>query len=195
MTRLNWNRARSNPRGYESASPRGASPTPMRGGSHVRPGKVRRTTNTKHEQGEGQNMSSGVNRVIIIGNLGADPEARFTGGGQAVCNMRLAVNESWTDKQGQKQERTEWVPVIVWGKLGELCGEHLKKGRQCYVEGRLQTREYEKDGQKRYMTEVVASVVTFLGGKGEGGQSSRGAPPANSDRYRPAPSDDDIPFN
>lgn len=112
-----------------------------------------------------------VNKVILLGNLGADPEIRFTPGGQAVANFRMATSDSWTDKNtGQRQERTEWHRVVVWGKLAELCGEYLKKGRQCYVEGRLQTREWQdKEGQKRYTTEVVANQVVFLGGRGEGG--------------------------
>lgn len=113
-----------------------------------------------------------VNKVILLGNLGADPEIRFTPGGQAVANFRMATTDSWADKNsGQRQERTEWHRVVVWGKLAELCGEYLKKGRQCYVEGRMQTREWQdKDGQKRFTTEVVASQVVFLGGGGrEGG--------------------------
>jgi len=136
-------------------------------------------------------MSSGVNKVIIIGTLGADPEVRFTGGGQAVANFRLAVNDSWNGKDGKRQERTEWVPVVVWGKLAELCGEYLKKGRQAYVEGRLQTREYEKDGQRRFSTEIIASTVVFLGGK-DGGRSA-----PQEGRSEPPPTgagDDDIPF-
>ncbi|MCE9672381.1 single-stranded DNA-binding protein [Myxococcus stipitatus] len=112
-------------------------------------------------------MAGGVNKVILIGNLGADPEVRFTPGGQAVANFRIATSESWTDKNGQKQERTEWHRIVVWGKLAELCGEYLKKGRQCYVEGRLQTREWtDKENRKNYTTEVVANAVTFLGGGG-----------------------------
>jgi single-strand DNA-binding protein len=116
-----------------------------------------------------------VNKVILLGNLGADPEVRFTQGGQAVANFRMATTDSWTDKNSnQRQERTEWHRVVVWGKLAELCGEYLKKGRQCYVEGRLQTREWQdKDGQKRYTTEIVASQVVFLGGR-EGGGSGGG---------------------
>lgn len=112
-----------------------------------------------------------VNKVILVGNLGADPEVRFTPSGQAVANFRMATTDSWMDKaSGQRQERTEWHRVVVWGKLGELCGEYLRKGRQCYVEGRLQTREWQdRDGQKRWTTEVVASQVVFLGGRGEGG--------------------------
>src|SRR3974377_55755 len=93
-------------------------------------------------------MAGGVNKVILVGNLGADPEVRFTPSGQAVANFRIATSESWTDKAGQKQERTEWHRIVVWGKLGELCGEYLAKGRQCFVEGRLQTRGGEGQGKQ-----------------------------------------------
>ncbi|MFL5356025.1 single-stranded DNA-binding protein [Archangium sp.] len=127
-------------------------------------------------------MAGGVNKVILIGNLGADPEVRFTPGGQAVANFRIATSDTWTDKNGQKQERTEWHRIVVWGKLAELCGEYLKKGRQCYVEGRLQTREWtDKENRKNYTTEVVANAVTFLGGRdgagagGGGGGGGRGS--------------------
>lgn len=115
-----------------------------------------------------------VNKVILLGNLGADPEVRFTPSGQAVANFRLATTDSWTDKAtGQRQERTEWHRIVVWGKLGELCGEYLRKGRQCYVEGRLQTREWQdRDGQRRWTTEIVASEVVFLGGRGDGAPAS-----------------------
>ena len=152
-------------------------------------------------------MAGGVNKAILIGNLGADPEVRFTPGGQAVANFRIATSESWTDKNQQKQERTEWHRIVVWGKLAELCGEYLKKGRQCYVEGRLQTREWtNKEGQKQYTTEVVANQVTFLGGRPEGAGSGAGAggasrprddfsggPPPQDDPG-PMPGGDDIPF-
>jgi single-strand DNA-binding protein len=120
-------------------------------------------------------MAGGVNKVILIGNLGADPEVRFTPGGQAVANFRIATSDSWTDKNGQKQERTEWHRIVVWGKLAELCGEYLKKGRQCYIEGRLQTREWtDKENRKNYTTEVVANSVTFLGGRDAGEGMSGG---------------------
>ena len=111
-------------------------------------------------------MAGGINKVILIGNLGKDPEVRFTPTGQAVANFNIATSESWTDKtSGEKKDRTEWHRIVVWGKLGELCGEYLKKGRQCYVEGRLQTREWtDKEGKKKYTTEVVANTVQFLGG-------------------------------
>jgi single-strand DNA-binding protein len=157
-------------------------------------------------------MAGGVNKVILIGNLGADPEVRFTPGGQAVANFRIATSESWTDKtSGQKQERTEWHRIVVWGKLGELCGEYLAKGRQCYVEGRLQTREWtDKENTNNYTTEVVATAVQFLGsrdGAGAGAGAGRGRPrsddygqppPGMEDGMGPPPNmggtDDDIPF-
>jgi single-strand DNA-binding protein len=124
-------------------------------------------------------MAGGINKVILIGNLGKDPEVRFTPGGQAVANFNIATSESWTDKtSGQKVEKTEWHRIVVWGKLAELCGEYLKKGRQCYVEGRLQTREWtDKEGQKKYTTEVVANTVQFLGGgpgRADGGAGGAG---------------------
>ncbi|ATB36012.1 single-stranded DNA-binding protein [Cystobacter fuscus] len=120
-------------------------------------------------------MAGGVNKVILIGNLGADPEVRFTPGGQAVANFRIATSDNWTDKSGQKQERTEWHRIVVWGKLAELCGEYLKKGRQCYIEGRLQTREWtDKENRKNYTTEVVANAVTFLGGRDGAGMGGGG---------------------
>lgn len=120
---------------------------------------------------------SGVNKVILVGNLGKDPEVRFTPGGQAVANFSVATNEAWTDKDGKKQERTEWHRIVVWGKQAELCGQYLTKGRQVYLEGRLQTREYEKDGQKKYSTEVVANQVVFLAGdKGKAKADDFGSP-------------------
>jgi single-strand DNA-binding protein len=112
-----------------------------------------------------------VNKVILVGNLGADPELRYTNTGTAVANLRIATNEQWTDKNGERQSRTEWHNIVAWGKLGEICGKYLRKGRSIYVEGRLQTRSWEDQaGQKRYTTEVVAQVMQMLGGKpGEGG--------------------------
>jgi single-strand DNA-binding protein len=156
-------------------------------------------------------MAGGVNRVILIGNLGGDPEVRFTPSGQAVANFRIATNESWTDKSGNKQERTEWHRIVVWGKLGELCGQYLKKGRQCFVEGRMQTREWnDKEGKKNYTTEVVAQNVQFLGGRPEGeagaGAGRNGSsraddfgPPPPAEEFGGAsvngpPPADDIPF-
>jgi len=140
---------------------------------------------------------AGVNKVILVGNLGVDPEVRFTPGGQAVANFRIATSESWKDKDGQKQERTEWHRIVVWGKLGELCGEYLKKGRQVYLEGRLQTREWnDKEGKKNYTTEVVASNVCFLGsadGRKMEGRREEGPMQGYPDSG-PEPLDDDIPF-
>ena len=113
-------------------------------------------------------MASGVNKVILIGRLGTDPEVRYTSNGGAVANFSLATNESWTDKAGQKQEKTEWHKIVVWGKVAELCGQYLSKGRQAFVEGRLQTREWlDKEGQKRYTTEIVGQNIQFLGSPGE----------------------------
>lgn len=117
-----------------------------------------------------------VNKVILIGNLGADPEVRYTQGGTAVANLRIATNEVWNDKQGNRQERTEWHRVVVWGKQGEQCAEYLSKGRTVYLEGKLQTREWnDKEGRKNYSTEVVADRVVFLGsGQGGGGGGGGG---------------------
>ena len=113
-------------------------------------------------------MASGVNKVILVGNLGADPESRVTPNGATVCEFRLATNESWVDKGGHKQERTEWHRIVVWGKRGDACAKYLTTGRQVYVEGRLRTRSWEdKDGNKRWMTEIIADNVQFLG-SGEG---------------------------
>jgi single-strand DNA-binding protein len=114
-----------------------------------------------------------VNRVILVGNLGKDPEVRYTSGGQAVANLRIATSRSWTDKQSnQKKEETEWHDVEVWGKQAEQCGEYLAKGRQVYVEGRLKTDKWQdkQSGQERYKVKVVAETVRFLGGgAGRGG--------------------------
>src|SRR5580658_6491996 len=107
-----------------------------------------------------------VNKVILVGRLGQNPEVRYTPSGAAVANFSVATNESWTDKSGQRQERTEWHKVVVWGKQAELCGQYLAKGRQVYLEGRLQTRQWQdKDGQTKYTTEVQAQTVQFLGGQ------------------------------
>lgn len=125
-----------------------------------------------------------VNKVIILGRLGQDPELKYTPGGMAVCNFTVATSESWADKAGQKQERTEWHRVVVWGKLGELCNQYLAKGRQAFIEGSLQTRSWDdKSGQKRYTTEIVAKTVQFIGGQasaGAGKEASQGAPSYDS---------------
>lgn len=132
-------------------------------------------------------MASGVNKVILVGHLGADPDMRYTPSGAGVCELRLATNETWTDKSGQRQERTEWHRVVVWGKQAELCSKFLSKGRQIYVEGRLRTRSWEdkKDGSKRYTTEIIANDIQFLAGGREGGGGGRGGD------NRPPPSEPD----
>lgn len=106
----------------------------------------------------------GINKVILIGNLGKDPELRYTPGGQAVATFSLATTERWNDKNGQRQDRTEWHNIVVWGKLAELVNQYLKKGRSAYVEGRITTRSWDdRDGVKKYRTEIVANQVQFLG--------------------------------
>ena len=167
-------------------------------------------------------MARGVNKVILVGNLGADPEMRHTGGGTAICSFNLATTESWTDKQsGEKQERTEWHRVKIFGRLAEIAGEYLKKGRQVYIEGSLRTDKYtDKQGIERYSTDIIASEMQMLGGGGEGGAGgggfqrerpqssggqrqgggqSRGGDYGNQPRQSPAPADsgfadDEIPF-
>ncbi len=125
-----------------------------------------------------------VNKVILIGRLGQNPEVRHTPSGQSVANFTLATNESWTDKQGQKQERTEWHRVVVWGKLADLCGQYLSKGRQCFIEGKLQTRQWQdKDGQTKYTTEVLASTVQFLGGNAQQGAGQGAGNYGNQQQY------------
>jgi single-strand DNA-binding protein len=115
-----------------------------------------------------------VNKVILVGRLGQNPEVKYTPSGAAVANFSVATNESWTDKAGQKQEKTEWHRVVVWNKLAELCNQYLTKGRQVYLEGRLQTRQWQdKDGQTRYTTEIMAQTVQFLG-TGTGASAGEG---------------------
>lgn len=114
-------------------------------------------------------MSKGINKVILVGNLGADPETRYTAGGACICEVRLATSESWKDKTtGQQQERTEWHRVTFFGKLAEISGQYLKKGSQIYIEGKLRTDEYEKDGVKKFSTKVIADEMQMLGGKRDG---------------------------
>src|SRR5699024_9216780 len=149
----------------------------------------------------------------LIGNLGADPDVRYTAGGSPVCTLSVATSESWTDKQsGQKQERTEWHRVKVFGKLAEICQEYLRKGRQVYIEGSLRTDKYTgKDGIERYSTDIVARNMQMLGGQGEGGGGGGGYGRSQAPARGPAPQqsapapaaqgpadggfeDDDIPF-
>jgi single-strand DNA-binding protein len=163
-------------------------------------------------------MAEGLNRVMLLGNLGADPELRVTPGGQAILKLRLATNETYLDKSNVRQERTEWHRVTVWGRRAEALGKILTKGDSLFIEGRLQTSSYEKNGEKRYSTEVVANNIILAGGRGrgegaparerDGGRAPRDAgPPADDydaghsgggggggDLGGGSPADDDIPF-
>lgn len=142
-----------------------------------------------------------VNKVILVGNLGRDPEVRYMPNGEAVANFSIATTENWKDKDGNKQEKTEWHNIVMYRKLAEIAGEYLKQGRPVYIEGRLQTRKWEKDGVTRYSTEIIADSMQMLGTKtGEHGsaqsqdskpneQKDAPPPPANFDDF-----DDDIPF-
>ena len=139
-------------------------------------------------------MSDGsVNKVILIGRLGADPEVRYTNDGIAVATFRIATNETWVNKKGEKEERTEWHRIVAWRKLGEICGEYLSKGKQVYIEGRLQTRSWEdRDGNKRYTTEIIANNMQILGRRGEESEVSEEVPiPENSELNT---EEEDIPF-
>ena len=161
-----------------------------------------------------------VNKVILIGNLGKDPEVRFTQSGSAVANFSIATSEQWNDRDGKRQERTEWHNIVVWGKQGELCGQYLAKGRQVYVEGSIRTRSYDdKDGKKVYATEVVADDVILLGSRGgdapmptdefnqsprshqeprqrpaAGGAGAAASAPAADKPFDAGITDDDVPF-
>jgi single-strand DNA-binding protein len=148
-----------------------------------------------------------VNKVILVGNLGRDAELRYTPGGAAVATLNMATTEVWNDKSGQRQEKTEWHRVVLWGKTAESLSEYLTKGKQIYVEGRLQTRQWDdKDGNKRYTTEIRSDRVVLLGGGGRGGSMSGGGEPrggearGGGDFGGPGPegsaplTDDDIPF-
>ena len=144
-----------------------------------------------------------VNKAILVGNLGKDPEVRFTGSGKAVCKFSVATTTSWNDTEGARQERTEWHNIIVWGKQGEACGKFLSKGRQVFVEGEIRNRSYDdKDGNKRYITEIVAQNVRFLGGGSGGGARGGAGDPGLPEEPAvgmggggaAAADDDDIPF-
>ena len=134
-----------------------------------------------------------VNKVILIGRLGADPEIRYTPSGAEVATFRMATNEVWTNKNGEKEERTEWHRVVAWRNLAKICGEYLNKGRLVYIEGKIRTRSWEdRDGNKRYTTEVEATDMKMLGGSGE--QQERKAKEPDSEYAPPAAKDEDIPF-
>ena len=145
-----------------------------------------------------------LNKVMVIGNLGRDPEVRHTQNGTAVCNFSVAATDTYNDASGERQERTEWFNIVVFGRQGENCGRYLSKGRPCFIEGRLQTRKYQdKQGQDRYITEVVAQRVQFLGsgqgggagaGRAEGGSYDQGYPEAMPAGGGGGGGDDDIPF-
>ena len=136
-----------------------------------------------------------VNRVLLIGNLGKDPEVRFTGGGKAVARFPLATSDVWNDAEGQRQERTEWHNVVVFGKQAETCGQYLAKGRQVYVEGAIRTRQYDdKDGTRKYITEIIGQRVQFLGSRGGGDSAPRGLPEGSPPAQAASAEDDDIPF-
>lgn len=148
-------------------------------------------------------MARGVNRVILIGTLGQDPEVKYLTNGNAVCNLSLATSEQWKDKQsGEKKETTEWHRVVLFGKVAEIAGEYCRKGGQVYIEGKLKTREWEKDGIKRYSTEIVVDMqgtMQLLGGKPADGGSSQPKPQQSKPQpsQQAAPPDnfsDDIPF-
>ena len=135
-----------------------------------------------------------VNKVILLGNLGADPEIRYTPSGTAVANFNLATREQWTNKDGEKEERTEWHRIVAWARLGEICGEYLHKGKQVYIEGRLQTRSWEdRDGNKRYTTEIIAQTMQMLGPPMKEGEAR--SPEARHPVEEPVSiPEDDIPF-
>lgn len=149
---------------------------------------------------------SGVNKVILLGRLGRDPELRYTPSGSAVCEFSMATSENWTDKSGQKQERTEWHNITVWGKLGELCNQYLTKGRQAFVEGKLQTQSWDdNNGQKKYKTIINATTVQFIGGQASAGTGASTSSESFSQGSAPAEKEynistdasftaDDIPF-
>jgi single-strand DNA-binding protein len=152
-------------------------------------------------------MARGINKVILVGNLGADPDTRYMPSGKAVTNIRIATSESWKDKQtGDQQERTEWHTVVLFDKLGEIAAEYLRKGSQVYIEGSLRTRKWQdKEGKDRYSTEIVARDMQMLGGRGGGGgggerSEARSSRPAGEERAAAPVSndsgefDDDIPF-
>jgi single-strand DNA-binding protein len=147
---------------------------------------------------------AGINKVILVGNLGSDPELRTTPGGQRVANFRLATSRQWTGTDGQKQEKTEWHSIVAWAKLADICERFLTKGKQVYVEGRLETRSWQdKEGQTRYKTEIICETMQMLGRAGDrNGEASFEGPARGSapdENFQPAAgggggSDDDLPF-
>lgn len=149
---------------------------------------------------------AGVNKVILVGHLGKDPEMRYAASGLAIANFSLATSENRKDKEGNKETKTEWHRIVAFGKLAEICGEYLNKGKQIYIEGRIQTNKWEdKEGNTRYTTEIIASTMQMLGSKGDnagggsyggggGGESSGGSSSGGGGEQPPPPDLDDIPF-
>ena len=137
-----------------------------------------------------------INKVILIGNLGKDPELKYTPSGQAVANFSLATNEKWKDKDGNMQERTEWHNIVIWARMAENAKEYLSKGSPVYIEGRIQTRSWDdKDGNKKYMTEIVAQTMQFLGSRGDRNSAPAGGPAPEAPQPADlAGEDDDLPF-
>ena len=139
-------------------------------------------------------MSKGINKVIIIGNLGNDPDKRALPNGDVVTNISIATSESWKDAQGQQQERTEWHRVVMFKRLGEIAAEYLKKGSKVYIEGQLRTRQWDKDGQKHYSTEIIAREMQMLDGKSDAPQSNQPSNQPAANNQAPEDFNDDIPF-
>jgi single-strand DNA-binding protein len=146
----------------------------------------------------GRYVMSGVNKVILVGNLGADPQIRYTPQGTAVANFSLATTERFTNKNGEKESRTEWHRIVAWGRLAEICNEYLKKGKQVYVEGRIQTRQWDdKDGNKKFTTEIIANNMVMLGRAGDAGDVGPQEFPADEESSQEpaaAKNEDDLPF-
>jgi single-strand DNA-binding protein len=138
---------------------------------------------------------AGVNKAILVGRLGKDPEIKYTPSGTAIANFTMATSENYKDKDGQKQERTEWHKIVAFGKLAEICGEYLAKGKQVYIEGRIQTRSWDdKDGNKKYMTEIVANTMQMLGKPDAAASPSQTAAAEGSSAQEPSVVEEDVPF-
>jgi single-strand DNA-binding protein len=138
---------------------------------------------------------AGINKVILIGNLGKDPELRYTPSGTAVASFSLATSEKWKDRDGNMQDKTEWHNIVVWGRQAEIAKEYLAKGRQVYIEGRIQTRSWDdKDGNKRYTTEIIAQRLNFLGSRDQGSSAAPDMPPEAPPQGDLGAEDDDLPF-
>jgi single-strand DNA-binding protein len=136
-----------------------------------------------------------INKVTLIGNLGRDPEVRYTPSGTAVANFSIATTENWTNKEGEKESHTEWHRIVAWGRLGEICGEYLSKGKQVYIEGRIRTNEWEdQEGNKRQNKEIVATIMQMLGSRAQAEPLPDESPSPEPDTAKSEPTEDDIPF-